>query len=427
MILSLESFAITLIVFMWLVATWEFLNMLSWGRARRTDNTDKDLSDLMEVWLDQRPAYDIVFKILIFTDIAIMSVSAVRLCEHLSVDFLGLGFSANAVGIVLLSLVLGEAISKAALSQFDIAVLKFTIPTIKLLRYSLLFPVVLTIQTIQSWFDHLQHDEVDERTTAEDEIMSLVEKDDEDDAGDNALEEDERMMIKGIFELDDTPVREIMMPRVDVHGLPVDATTEDAKREFVKTGHSRIPVYEGSIDEIKGIIYAKDFLDDEKVSKCTLEELMHKPFFIPESKAVDDLLDEVKRNNTHIAVVIDEYGGTAGIVTLEDIIEEIVGEIHDEFDTEKEDEGDPEWQDDGSVTLPARTLIGDVNELLDTDISEDEDSDTIGGLICELLGKIPEIGDVATVYEDVTATVINADKRRVITVSLKKVYDENEK
>ena len=426
MILGLESFWITLVLFMWLVSSWEFLNMLSWGRVRRTETKDKDLAELMETWLESRLSYDITFKVLIFSDIAIMSVSEAKLCENIEFSLFGLSHTVTAVCIVLVSLVLGESISKAALSQFDIQVLKFTIPIIKLLRYTILAPVVFCIKTIQSWFAHLNHDGVEERTSAEDEIMSFVEKDEEDEGRNSELEEDERMMIKGIFELDDTPVKEIMMPRVDVHGLSLTATTEDAKREFIKTGHSRIPVYDGSIDKIKGIIYAKDFLDDQKVAQSTIEQLMHKPFFIPESKAVDDLLDEVKRNNTHIAVVIDEYGGTAGIVTLEDIIEEIVGEIHDEFDLDKAEDSEPEWNPDGSVILAARTLIGDVNELLDTDISEDEDSDTIGGLICEILGKIPKVGDEAVVYEGVTATVLKGDKRRVITVSVMKIEKEND-
>lgn len=423
--LGFEVFGVTLLIFMWLVSAWEFLNMLSWGRARKTDNTDKNLSDVMEAWLEQRCAYDIVFKVLIFTDIAIMSVSAVRLCEATGTNLFSTGTAATSIIIVLFSLVFGEAIAKATLSSFDIMVLKLTMPVISFLRNTILSPIVFVIQITQSWFSNINHDDGDDKTTAEDEIMSLIEKDDEVEAGDNALEDDERMMIKRIFELDDTPVKEIMMPRVDVHGLPITASTSDAKLEFIKTGHSRIPVYEGSIDVIKGIIYAKDFLDDERVKSSTLEQMMHKPFFIPESKAVDDLLDEVKRNNTHIAVVIDEYGGTAGIVTLEDIIEEIVGEIHDEFDNDKE-EILPEWAEDGSVIISARTLIGDLNDLIGTDIPEDLDSDTIGGLVCELLGKIPVAGDVVNISDEVIATVEKADKRRVITVSVVKCGEENE-
>jgi len=419
-------FIISFGAFMWLVTAWEFLNQLSWGRARRIESKDKDLSEIIEGWLETREAYDITFKVMIFSVIAIMSVSATKLSEELQLNFPGLGVTVTAVCVVLIALIAGEAIAKSILIRFDVFVLKFTIPVIKALRYSILYPVVIIIQTVQAGLERLNSDDGDDKTTAEDEIMSLVEKEDEEADDENALEEDERMMIKGIFGLDDTPVREIMMPRIDVHGLPMTTTPEEAKLEFIRTGHSRIPIYENNIDEIKGIIYAKDFLDDSKVKNETLMSMSHKPFFIPETKPVDDLLDEVKLNNTHIAVVIDEYGGTAGIVTLEDIIEEIVGEIHDEYDVEKDEDKEPQWMPDGSVIVSARTLINDVNELLHSDIAEDQDSDTIGGFVCELLGKIPVIGEEATVHENITAKVLNADKKRVISVSLRKVENNEE-
>jgi putative hemolysin len=415
---SIEFLVISFLFFTWFVSAWEFLNMLSWGRARKTDSVDRDLSDVMELWLAERPAYDIVFKILLFADIALFSISSVIISKSVDYQLFNLDENYSALLWVLVALVFGEAIAKAILIKFDIMVLRITMPIIYVLRKTLFFPIVLLSQGIQSCIEHIQHYENSDVTTAEDEIMSFLEKDDDDSDGDSSIEEDEKKMIKGIFELDDTFVREIMVPRVDVHGIELKTSINDAKKEFIKTGHSRVPVYDTTIDEIKGIVYAKDFLDDDKIKGIELKDMLHKPFYIPESKPVDDLLDEFKKNNTHMAVVIDEYGGIAGIVTFEDIIEEIVGEIQDEYDTESDEDCEVEWLDDNTVVLSARTLISDVNELFDAEISEDDGCDTIGGVVCEVLGKIPKVGEVANITEDLSAEVLDADKRRVIKLKI---------
>ena len=188
----------------------------------------------------------------------------------------------------------------------------------------------------------------------EDEILDMME-----DQPDSDLEEGEKRMIKGIFDLPNTSVKEIMTPRVDIEALPLTATVADAKKLIIESGHSRIPVYGRSIDEIRGVIYAKDFIrvtDD----KQKLQRLIRTPIFVPETKAVDELLDEIKRSHNHFAVIIDEYGGTSGIVTFEDIIEEIVGDVRDEFDRQEEAEEKSQLMPDGSVVIEARTSISDV-------------------------------------------------------------------
>jgi magnesium and cobalt transporter len=322
---------------------------------------------------------------------------------------------------VFLMLIIAETCARLLLLSLDIAILKISMPLIKFLYYTILFPVVFVMEFIEDKMENLTQDEdKDEKATAEDEILSLVESDDDDDK--NSLEEDEKRMIKGIFDLDDTPVREIMTPRVDVTALPLDASIEDAKQEFVKSGHSRIPIYEDRIDEIKAIIMAKDFLDDSNLEGKTLGELGHVPIFIPETKAVGDLLEEVKITNNHFAVIIDEYGGTSGIVTLEDIIEEIVGDIRDEYDTEDDAEPEPQFNEDGSITIDARMNIDDLNDLLETDIST-EDADTIGGFVCGEMGKIPEDNEELVLDEKLKITVLKADKRRIISLKLELLED----
>jgi putative hemolysin len=207
------------------------------------------------------------------------------------------------------------------------------------------------------------------------------------------IEEDEQDMIDSIIELDKTTAREIMVPRIDVAALPTTATLDDALELVRARGYSRVPVYEGSIDNILGVVYAKDLLRFLKADEPSSQvgELLRPAYFIPESKKTDELLRELQKQKVHIAIVADEYGGTAGIVTIEDLLEEIVGEIQDEYDREeaKMVEVAP-----GEAIFDATVSIDDVNDALDLAL-EGEDVDTIGGLLYERLGKMPTVGDRA--------------------------------
>jgi len=303
--------------------------------------------------------------------------------------------------------------------RFYLAILRLTMPIMQLLRYSVLFPVMLILRHLTRSLENQTGIEngAAARPTAEDEIMSLVEKE-EDSGQDAALEDDERRMIKGIFDLDNTPVREIMTPRVDLETLPVTATISEAKRKFISSGHSRIPVYRETIDEITGIIFAKDFLDEARCAAGGgLASFLHKAVFVPESKNVGDLLEELKRTGNHLALVIDEYGGLTGVVTLEDIIEEIVGEIRDEYDTPEDAETTPEVLADGSLNLDARYLISDINENYDLDLS-DENADTIGGYVCGELGRIPETGEKLLLDNRIAVKILKADRRKILSLNI---------
>jgi len=201
------------------------------------------------------------------------------------------------------------------------------------------------------------------------------------------LSSDERKeMIRGIEELSETTVKEVMVPRIDVVFLPVDATQEEILTTVSSCGHSRIPVYRESIDEVIGVLYVKDLLQTlMQHETINLEAISRKPFFVPDSKRIDSLLREFKRRHVHIAIAIDEYGGVSGIVCMEDIIEEIVGDIQDEFDNETEEIvklGEGTW------LIDARINLDDLNEQLDCNIPTDE-FDTLGGFVFDLFGKIP--------------------------------------
>ncbi|MHC4201849.1 MAG: hemolysin family protein, partial [Planctomycetota bacterium] len=209
------------------------------------------------------------------------------------------------------------------------------------------------------------------------------------------LEREEGEMIESVLKLGDADVAEIMTPRTDMVSIPAEASLEEAIRIAREAGHSRLPVHEGNRDNIVGIFYVKDLLHHwAEKEPPALKDILRKPHFIPESRKASGLLEELKRANVHIAVVLDEYGGTAGLVTVEDIVEEVVGELKDEFDRTQE----PTWTrvggaDEATIEADARVHVDDVNEALGVKLPEAEDYDTVGGLVISLMGRIPRVGE----------------------------------
>ena len=204
------------------------------------------------------------------------------------------------------------------------------------------------------------------------------------------IEEEEREMIHGIFEMGDMRVREVMVPRTDLVAIEVNQPIERAVDLVTKHGHTRIPLYEGSLDHIIGVLYAKDLLRAiVRGEPKALRDIARKPYFTPESNLVQDVLRDLRKNRVHMAIVVDEYGGTAGLVTIEDIIEEIVGPIQDEYDVGEEDE--IQFLSPNEVVLDGRVSVDDVNELLKLNIQGD-DYDTIGGFVLNQIGATPKVG-----------------------------------
>ncbi|MDR1948570.1 MAG: hemolysin family protein [Spirochaetaceae bacterium] len=200
------------------------------------------------------------------------------------------------------------------------------------------------------------------------------------------LESDQQEMIRGVVELSDTTVKEVMLPRIDTVFLSADAGRDELLATISESGHSRFPVYQDTIDNVIGILYVKDVLKSlVRGEAFVIRNLLRKPFFVPLSKHIDELLRELRRRRVHIAVVVDEYGGVSGIVCMEDIIEEIIGDIQDEFDNEHEDIlqlGEDSWLCDARVNLE------DLSERIGVELPA-EDFDTLGGFVFDLLGKIP--------------------------------------
>jgi len=238
------------------------------------------------------------------------------------------------------------------------------------------------------------------------------------------IEEDEKEMIHGVIELGDKRVHEVMVPRIGIRAVNVDDPIDEVLDMIIAAGHSRLPVFEESLDNIVGILYAKDLLPYLKSNgrasgTIDLRRLVRPPVYVPESKAVDELLHDMQTAKRHIAIVVDEYGGTAGLVTMEDVVEEIVGEIQDEYDTEEamveaiEADGEVAFRLDGRVSMDD---LRDLFELSDDDEPDEEAYDTIGGFIVHREGRIPLPGAETPFRDGVTLRVEAAEPRRVARV-----------
>ncbi len=331
--------------------------------------------------------------------------------------------------------VLAFGIAAVLLSVFSVAIpvswaqyraerlLAWSVPLLRVLSIlslpitkplSLFDPVVRRISGVDL------HDDDDDLS---DQVLAAVEDHEEGDT----VADDQKQTIEAVFDLRDTDAGEIMTPRTDIQGIELPATLEQVKTAVLEYGHSRLPVFRENLDDIVGILYAKDLIEllhtpgteTEKAASFDLESILRDSFLVPESKKVLELLHEFRATKIHMAVVLDEYGGTAGLITIEDILEEIVGEIQDEY--EPEDEA-PEVTpiNDTTAKVDARTSIDDLNDQLDLDLPEDEDYDTVGGFVFAELGHIPEVGETFEAH-GIKVTVDEAERTKVIAVTVEKL------
>jgi CBS domain containing-hemolysin-like protein len=249
---------------------------------------------------------------------------------------------------------------------------------------------------------------------SEEEIRQMAEASSEE----GAIEEEEKELIHSIFEFGDTIVREVMTPKPDIIGVDVEESLDQVLHLVIKHGYSRIPVYKENLDEVVGIVYAKDVLRQihSGRERASLRELARKAYFVPESKRVAELLKEMQQEKVHVAVVVDEYGAVTGLITLEDLLEEIVGEIADEYDRE---EPQVEPAGDGRYRVNARLAVDELNELLQVDLPREE-WDTVGGLMMGLLGRLPTQGEHVEL-EGLRFTAERVQGRRIAKVLVERV------
>jgi putative hemolysin len=344
--------------------------------------------------------------------------TAARLAGVLRQFFPGLGpDQAGAIALIvvtllvsLVTIIFGELVPKTlALAHAE--------------RYSLLFarpveilgaifrPVVWLLTAVTDVVSRLlgAGDVTNQERLTTEELMILVERGGEQ----GVIEAEEEQMIGAVLELGESRVHEVMVPRIDIVAVPLTATLDEMVDVIVKEGHSRIPVYDEAIDNVVGILYAKDLLPYLKGPDQPphLRKLLREPLIVPESMSVDDLLHAFQRQKVHIAIVLDEYGGTAGLVTIEDLIEEIVGEIQDEYD---EEEPMIEKLSDTEARVDGRASVDDLAEHFDISLdgTDSDEYDTVGGLVYHEVGGVPQVGDTAEV-DGLTLTVESTDGRRV--------------
>jgi len=238
-----------------------------------------------------------------------------------------------------------------------------------------------------------------------------------------ALETNEHELIKNVFDFNDRVVKNIMVPRTKISGIELNTPHKEVLDIIIREGYSRIPVYDETIDKIVGIVHAKDILPLLAQNKeCVLREIIRTPYFIPETKKINDLLSELQLKRIQIAIVLDEFGGTAGMVTAEDIVEELVGDIQDEYDEEK-----PivEKVSANEFIIDATASIYDVNEYLPHDLPEDGDYDTVAGLVSEIFGKIPDVGE-ASEFHGYVITILKKADQNVESVKLELVINSED-
>ncbi|MFP4660711.1 MAG: hemolysin family protein [Halanaerobiales bacterium] len=227
----------------------------------------------------------------------------------------------------------------------------------------------------------------------------------------------ERKMINSIFEFDDTTVREVMVPRIDMVGIEENASIRELVKLAIEKGHSRIPVFQETIDRIIGIIYVKDLLQlliDNEDENIMVKEYLRPAYFIPESKKINELLTEMRKRKVHISIVLDEYGGTAGLITIEDLLEEIVGDIQDEYDLEPKQ---IEFLNDHEILLDARIDIDELNEILPESILDEENYETISGFILYQLGYLPKKGEKLEI-ENFTIEIVELSEHRLEKIKI---------
>ena len=333
----------------------------------------------------------------------------------------------NTIAIIIITLILsyftlvfGELVPKRVAMKYSE---KLAFASIGIIRTIAIFtaPFVkfLTVSTnVISKF--LGVGETDEETVTEEEIRMMVDVGEEK----GAIDSEEKEMINNIFEFNDKSVSEIMVPRKDVFALDMNLSISKVIEELTEDfRYSRVPVYDETIDDIKGIVYIKDILLSTKNKNVKIKNLIKDAYFVPETKPVNELFEELRKNRKQIAIILDEYGGTAGIVTMEDILEEIVGEIYDEYD---EVENRYEKIDENTYIISGSMSTYDLEKFLDTKIPEG-DYDTLSGYLLELLGRIPNEKEKPVVEtETVVYKIEKVYEKRIVKVKACKVIQEEE-
>ena len=346
----------------------------------------------------------------------IVNISASALASSVVLGLFGQGGLVFVVPVMtVLIVIFGEILPKSAAMVYSEKVLIFSAPILRILAF-LIAPAAWAMKKCVTAIGFVLHLDLGTQQVfmTRDEIEQVVKIGEES----GALEASERRMIDGIIDFDERRVHEIMIPRTDMTAIEAGSTLGEAVNLFIEQGHSRIPVYEESPDNIIGILYVKDTLKNlrEGDLSCDVRNLLRKPIFVPETIKTAEVLEAMRHEHIHIAIIVDEYGGVAGIVTMEDILEQIVGEIQDEYD---EEAPDVQKLEDGSYLVQGSMSLEDLSDALGSEFASD-DAETVGGLVLTLSGNFPEVGETFD-YGGWRITVTELEEHRIKLVNLSRI------
>lgn len=324
------------------------------------------------------------------------------------------GPAVSTIVTTIVVLIFGEITPKSIAKDIPEKFAMFSAPIINVL-ITVFTPLNYLFSQWKKLASKIIKDDEDSRMSSEELLMIVDEVTEE-----GSFDDDEGDLIKNAIEFTEQEARDILTHRVDLEAVAIDDDKEEIAKLFTKTKLSRLLVYEESIDNIIGVIHLKDFFTEKGITKKPIKDIMATPVFVQEYEKINDLLKRLQKNKTHMAVVIDEYGGTLGIVTMEDILEELVGEIWDEYDVIEEDFveiGENVYDVDGSASF---------DDFCDFfDIEEESDNVSVGGWVTELLGKLPEVGDEVT-FKNLKLVITNVDSHRVENVEVTCIVPEEE-
>ena len=359
----------------------------------------------------------LLVTILVGNNIVNIAMSSIA-TAILSLHFGGLvGVLLATFGITALVLLFGESVPKSyAVENTEGWAVRISKP-LKATEY-LLYPLIIIFDYLTRQVNRLigSTGAIESPYVTRDEIQEMIESGERE----GVLEEEEHEMLTRIFRFNNTIVKEVMTPRLDMTAVPKDASIDEAIETCIQSGHARLPVYEGSLDNVQGVVHIRDLVRDlnygeTEVEDLELADLIQPTLHVPESKNVDELLTEMRENRMHMAIVIDEFGTTEGLVTMEDMVEEIIGEI-----LEGGEEQPIEEIDDNTVLVRGEVNIEDVNEALEIDLPEGEEFETIAGFIFNRAGRLVEEGEEIT-YDGVRITVEDVENTRIMMARLTKL------
>ena len=412
---------ILFIVLLFLSAFFSASEVAIFGLSRKDEEELKEKDDNASRKLKELLSSSQKTLIAILTGNNAVNVAAASIAAILTTDICqyyrlphNIGIIIEIIVVTILLLVLSEITPKIIALRSPCHLARRVAVPIYYFRV-VLYPLVALFAAITGFFTRLVGVEKIRLTYSADELKTLVEISEEK----GQLEETEKEMISSIFEFGETLVKEIIIPRTDMKMVEAGTSLAEIVDSIKKWGFSRYPVFELNRDNVTGMLYAKDLLPYIRNHRkdFKLDDLLRPAYFVPENKEIAELLREFQLNKIHLAVVVDEYGGTAGLVTLEDILEEIVGEIQDEYDRETVPYTTTK---DGTIVADARLTVEEVNKILEDDIIPDEgDYETLGGFIYDLTGKIP-IQSEAISFGEYNFTVTEVDGQRIMKIEIEK-------